>query len=271
MNMFFDWIVQNSISVILFILIGLAVYFAGLIFLDKIVSKILIRNGQKKWPKKDNEKRQKTLSSLFVNLWRIVLIMIAGFTFIQNAFPNFNMAPLFASAGIIGVALGFGAQSLVKDFLSGIFIISENQYRVGDIIEIDKFSGTVKRIGIRSTVLRDVDGNVHYFPNGIITHVINKTMLYSMARFSVAVDPSGDIDQIINVINKIGFDLSNEEKWKTKIIEPPAFISVGEFTSSSVDLVIAGKTQPADQWTVTAQMRQRILAKFEKTNIKLAS
>ena len=168
------------------------------------------------------------------------------------------------------MALGFGAQSIIKDFLSGIFIISENQYRVGDIVDIEGATGTVERIGTRSTVIRDVDGNVHYFPNGMVTHVINKTMGYSMARFIVAIHPASDIDQVANIINKLGTKLASEEKWKSKIIEAPAFVSLGELTGNSVEIIIAGKTQPSDQWSVIAEMRRRLLHELEKKGIELA-
>jgi small conductance mechanosensitive channel len=201
----------------------------------------------------------------------VLVITIGALLFLHHVFPSVSLAPLFASAGIIGVALGFGAQSLVKDFISGIFIISENQYRVGDIIDINGSSGTVERIGTRSTVIRDDDGNVHYFPNGTIQHVINKTMGYSMARFTISVATSEDLENIITIINTTGKKLSEEAKWKNKIIDPPIFSSVGEFTATNVSLVITGKTQPSDQWSVTSEMRRRLLEKFEADNISLSS
>lgn len=270
MDMIQTWLGQHAASIATILLIGAIVYWVGTILLGKVVTKILLTARHKTWHPKDIEKRQKTLSALFAGVWRILILFITGIAIFQNIFPDYDLSVLFASAGIIGVALGFGAQSLVKDFLSGLFIISENQYRVGDIVEIEGFSGTVERIGTRSTVLRDADGNVHYFPNGMVMHVINKTMGYSMARFSVAVHPGSDLEKIIGIINEIGEKLAREEKWERKIIEPPAFVSIGEFTATSVDLLVAGKTQPSDQWSVTAEMRRRILADFEKRHIELA-
>lgn len=270
MDMIQTWLSQHAASIATILLIGALVYWIGTILLGKVVTKILLTARHRTWHPKDIEKRQKTLSALFAGVWRILILIVTGIAIFQNIFPEYDLSVLFASAGIIGVALGFGAQSLVKDFLSGLFIISENQYRVGDIIDIEGFSGTVERIGTRSTVLRDADGNVHYFPNGMVMHVINKTMGYSMARFSVAVHPGSDLEEIIMIINEIGEKLAREEKWERKIIEPPSFVSIGEFTATSVDLLIAGKTQPSDQWSVTAEMRRRILAEFEKRHIELA-
>ena len=199
----------------------------------------------------------------------MLIISISTLILFSKLFPGISLAPLFASAGIIGVALGFGAQSLVKDFLSGIFIISENQYRIGDIIEIDGATGTVERIGARSTVIRDADGNVHYFPNGIVQHVINKTMGYSMARFSITIHSSHDLDDVIGLIKAPGKKLARELKWKEKILEAPAFVSVGEFTPNGVTITIAGKTLPSDQWSVASEMRRRLLSEFEEKGIEL--
>lgn len=259
-------------AIIVIILVGTVAYLLGSRLVAHFVSRTIHTTRQREWHKKDIEKRQKTLVALFVNIWKIAVCLVTFYAIAREVFPDIdkNLAPLFASAGIVGVALGFGAQSVIKDFLSGIFIISENQYRVGDIVDIEGASGTVERIGTRSTIIRDVDGNVHYFPNGMITHVINKTMGYSMARFTVALDPLSDIDKVITLINRVGKELAEEEKWKSKIIEPPAFVSIGDLTGLSVEIIIAGKTQPSDQWSVVAEMRRRLLEEFEKHAIKLA-
>jgi small conductance mechanosensitive channel len=272
LTQFFNWLNEKGPEALVIIIATALLYWLGITLLGTIVNRAVTASVRgRNWHRKDIEKRQKTLSSLFVNIWGVLVITIGALTFLQQVFTNISLAPLFASAGIIGVAFGFGAQSLVKDFISGIFIISENQYRVGDIIDINGNSGTVERIGTRSTVIRDDDGNVHYFPNGTIQHVINKTMGYSMARFTISVATSEDLEKIITIINATGKKLSEETKWKNKVIDPPVFTSVGEFTASSVSLVIAGKTQPSDQWSVTSEMRRRLLEKFEADGISLSS
>ena len=260
----------HGLDILVTILVALAIYFIGMLFIGRIVNRIMQARGRN-WHHKDLEKRERTLTGMFSTLWRVIVISGAALDLFQIVFPGVSLAPLFASAGIIGVAFGFGAQSLVKDLLSGVFIISENQYRVGDIIDIQGFGGTVEKVSARSTVLRDADGNVHYFPNGTIQHVINKTMGYSMARFFVGLSPLSDIDEVIEIINKTGASLAQEEKWKSKIIEAPAFVSVSDFTSNEVTLLVSGKTQPSDQWSVTSEMRQRLFFEFEKKKIKLSS
>ena len=204
------------------------------------------------------------------SFWRIIIVAYIA-AMIANRIFGIDLSPLFASAGIIGVALGFGSQSLVKDFLSGVFIIAENQYRVGDVVDIMGSSGTVERVGTRSTVLRDTDGNVHYIPNGTIQRVINKTMGYSVSRFTVSVDPESDIPEVTQIINSVGAKLAKEAAWKKKIIEPPKFVAVGDISGRSVEITISGKTMPSDQWAVTSEMRSRLLRAFEENSIMLAT
>jgi mscS mechanosensitive ion channel len=261
----------TALEIIIIIIVAIALYWVGPRLVMWLTRHAFVTTYQRTLPKKDLEKRHKTLGGLFANVWRIIVVVIAGYAIFTHFFNDAALAPLFASAGIIGVAFGFGAQSLVKDFLSGVFIISENQYRVGDIIEIDGFGGTVERIGVRSTVIRDVEGNVHFFPNGVVQHVINKTMGYSKVYFTITVAPDTNISTASNIINRIGEEISGEEKWQRKVIEPPHFDILGDFNASSISLVVSGKTQPSDQWALTAEMRRRILREFEKEHIELGA
>ena len=261
----------TALEIIIIIIVAIALYWVGPRLVMWLTRHAFVTTYQRTLPKKDLEKRHKTLGGLFANVWRIIVVVIAGYAIFTHFFNSAALAPLFASAGIIGVAFGFGAQSLVKDFLSGVFIISENQYRVGDIIEIDGFGGTVERIGVRSTVIRDVEGNVHFFPNGVVQHVINKTMGYSKVYFTITVAPDTNISTASDIINRIGEEISGEEKWQRKVIEPPHFDILGDFNASSISLVVSGKTQPSDQWALTAEMRRRILREFEKEHIELGA
>ena len=261
----------TALEIIIIIIVAIALYWVGPRVVMWLTRHAFVTTYQRTLPKKDLERRHKTLGGLFANVWRIIVVVIAGYAIFTHFFNSAALAPLFASAGIIGVAFGFGAQSLVKDFLSGVFIISENQYRVGDIIEIDGFGGTVERIGVRSTVIRDVEGNVHFFPNGVVQHVINKTMGYSKVYFTITVAPDTNISTASDIINRIGEEISGEEKWQRKVIEPPHFDILGDFNASSISLVVSGKTQPSDQWALTAEMRRRILREFEKEHIELGA
>ncbi len=260
---------ENIGSSAIIVAVGVLFFWVGPMIINWLMAHVFVTAYQRTLLKKDLEKRQRTLNVLFSNVWRIVVVLATAYGIFAQFFDYKALAPLFASAGILGVALGFGAQSLVKDFLSGVFIISENQFRVGDIIEIEGFGGTVERIGVRSTVIRDADGNVHYFPNGMVQHVINKTMGYSMARFTLSVAPDAHIDEVAKIIDKIGLTLAKEQEWKDKILEAPHFVSVGDFNATSVNIIVTGKVQPSDQWSVVAEMRRRLLEKFEADGIAM--
>ena len=265
------WLVSERMVETVSVVIGaVIVYYLRRLFITWAIRYAIHSTAKhRSWHRKDIEKRENTLTQLIRSFWRITIIAYIAAMVASKLF-YFDLSPLFASAGIIGVALGFGAQSLVKDFLAGIFIIAENQYRVGDVVDVMGASGTVERVGTRSTVLRDADGNVHYLPNGTIQHVINKTMGYSMSRFTLQLDPSSDISRAADIINETGQQLSKEKSWDKKIIEPPKFVSVGDITGRSVELIVAGKVQPSDQWAVTSEMRRRLLKEFEKQEIELA-
>lgn len=266
-----DWIINDqTVGFVGIILASAIVYFLGWILISKGLRHVIRSTARyRAWHHKDVEKRENTLIGLVRNIWNVLIFAYAA-AMIANKIFGIDLSPLFASAGIIGVAIGFGSQSLIKDFLAGIFIIAENQYRVGDVVDIMGSSGTVERISTRSTVIRDVDGNVHYIPNGTIDLVINKTMGYSVSRFTVDVDSKSNIDKVAKIINQTGKELAEDDKWKEKIIEPPKFISVSDITGQYIQVIISGKTMPADQWSVTAEMRSRLLLAFEKEDISLA-
>jgi small conductance mechanosensitive channel len=267
-----QWAATHFAAIAVILIVGFLAYWIGGRLLSHLVKRFVRTARHREWHQKDIEKRQKTLSAVMVNVWHMFIVIVVCVALFREVIDQADafLAPLFASAGIIGVALGFGAQSVVKDFLAGLFVIGENQYRVGDIVELAGASGTVERIGSRSTVIRDIDGNVHYLPNGSITHVINKTMGYSMARFVIYIDPASDIKKVSSIVNQIGTKLAAEKKWQNKILEAPAFVSVGEFDGNSLEIIIAGKTQPSDQWAVVAEMRRRLLETLDHEQIKLA-
>ncbi len=268
MNTLTYWL-QNEGVTILFIILGAVVLYFGASKLIGLIVAQLVKNRYQGQHRKDIEKRQKTLVSLVLHIWRIVVVIVAVISIFKVIFPSLDLAPLFASAGIIGIAIAFGSQTLVKDLLTGIFIVAENQYRVGDVVEINTSEGRVERVGTRSTILRDTEGNVHYIPNGSIVRVINKTMGYSRVHFSLSLASGTDLAKAQKIIDKAGAKLAEEPEWKKKIIEAPQFDSVEALTKNAVEVVIVGKVQPSDQWSVTSELRRRLLEAFTKAGIEL--
>lgn len=221
----------------------------------------------------DEQKREDTLIHIFRTanaaiLWIIGLIVILGELHI-------NIATLLTGAGLIGVVVGLGAQNIIKDYLAGIFIILENQYRVGDIITLNALgvtggiSGVVEDITIRITKLRDLDGNLHIISNGLAGVITNMTFKYANVNVNVGVSYHSDIDNVEKVINEVGLSMAGEDEWKKIILEPIQFLRVDSFDSSAVTVKALGKVQPSNQWTVAGEFRRRLKAAFDKHGIEI--
>lgn len=219
--------------------------------------------------KLDREKRLRTLNSLVGAAVRIGVYVVAAIMIITEL--GVNTGPLLASAGVLGVALGFGAQSLIKDFVSGVFIIIENQYRVGDIVELNGVHGKVEDVTIRTTVLRDLNGDVHHIPNGSITVTTNKTIGYSCINEDIIVARDTDLARLEHVINHVGEELAAKPEFKHKVQEPPHFDSLKGFDPSGLIVTIAGKTTAADQWDITSEMYRLLNKALLKNDIEVAS
>jgi len=262
----FDWFRHNTLPITLILVVTYLVVKFGEKLLQLIIHRTVGRINTD-LSEADVTKRQNTLISMFGTLWKVLVWLTAGFTILRNYF-GIDLTPLIAGASVLGVALGFGAQSIIKDLLTGLFIIIENQYRVGDTVTIDSATGTVEQITIRSTIIRDNDGNVHYIPNGTIAHITNKTMGYSKVNFTVAVAAETSIETLSEVINQVGEELASEDKWNHKVLEAPHFKSISNFTDTTIEARIIGKTQPSEQWAITGELRKRLQLAFKKHNIK---
>lgn len=218
--------------------------------------------------KRDEKAREDTLKSILsttatVFIWVVAVMVVLGQF-------NVNLGPLIASAGIAGLAIGFGAQSLVKDVVTGTFILLENQYRVGDVVELNQtVSGSVEKFTLRETVLRDLDGMLHHIPNGEITLATNMTMDFANINLNVGVSYDADLEKVEKIINQVGQELAEDEAWKDDIQEAPAFLRVDNLGDSSVIVKILGKTEPERQWAVTGELRKRIKIAFDKNNIEI--
>ncbi len=267
------WVSSHILAIIGIILLAIIVEYIGEQIIKTVIRRLIhgrhfVRANQSIM---DVKKRQDTVISVSIIVWKILIIGGAGLALFTTIFPQINLLPILASAGVLGAIIGFGAQSIIRDFISGAFIIIENQFRVGDDVEVDGAVGKVEHITLRSTVIRDDAGNVHYIANGNVFHTINKTMGYSKVYFTLSVTPETDIDKLSTIIEKIGSKIASEEKWQKKIIESPKFLNLGAFSDSALEVRITGKTQPGDQFAITTEFKKRLLAELKKhSDIKLS-
>ncbi len=217
--------------------------------------------------KEAEKKREDTLIKITDSTIAIITISVAGIMILQSI--DIPVGPILATAGVAGLALGFGGQYLIRDIITGLFIILENQYRVGDIICSNNVCGLVENISLRMTTLRDLDGTVHHIPHGEIKVISNLSKNYSRVNLNIGVSYKDDLEKVKRVINKVGEDLSQDVKWKDSIIKAPKFLRVNNFGDSSVEIKILGETQPGKQWEVTGELRFRIKVAFDKEGIEI--
>lgn len=215
----------------------------------------------------DRKKRIDTLSSLIGAISKIVVWLIAVIMIIDEL--GINTAPLIASAGVAGVAIGIGAQSLIKDFTNGLFIIVENQYRVGDYVRFELIEGIVQAVTIRTTILRDFDGNIHHVPNSSIVVSTNMTFGVSGINQDITVAMDTDLDLLEKVVNQVGEDLAADETWGPKIKRKPYFAQVVKFAERGIIIKILGETTPGSQWKVKTELFKRLRGELTKNNIDL--
>jgi len=258
------WLTTSGVKVV-----GILV---ALIVLSRM-SRWIVKWIEKFIPEKDTlqavevKKRAHTLGNILrhgvlIVISFIALLMILGELGIQ-------LGPLLATAGVGALAVGFGAQSLVKDVISGFFIILENQYRIGDAIEVAGVSGLVESVSLRRTVLRDLEGKVHTVPNGEIKIVSNLSKEWARSVLDVPISYREEVDQVMELLRQIGKELAAEEPWKSVLLEPLQIFGVERFGESELVIRVVVKTAPLKQWEVGRELRRRIKIRFDEKGIQI--
>jgi small conductance mechanosensitive channel len=215
----------------------------------------------------ERENRAKTLVSVFRNAANIVTIS-GGVVMILDEI-GLPIGPLLGGAAVAGLAVAFGAQSLIKDYFTGFMVLSEQQYMINDVIKIGDISGQVERITLRMTVLRDLEGNVHFLPHGQINTVTNMTLGWSRAVFEVGVAYKENIDRVIDVLLELGRGLRRDSQFGRLILEDPTMLGVDELAKSAVVVKFFIKTKPLQQWAVKRELLRRIKNKFDELDIEI--
>jgi small conductance mechanosensitive channel len=210
------------------------------------------------------EKRGKTISQLLRSVGRVLVITIAVLLTL-NVFVN--IGPILAGAGILGLAVSFGAQSLVKDVISGFFILVENQFAIGDVVEAGGKSGVVERMTLRVVMLRDVEGTLHVVPNGEIKTVSNKTRGWSRAVVDVAIPYSEDVDRAIEIVQDEAATLSRDEEWAPLLDGAPEVWGVEALSDTSATIRVVARTQPGSNSNIAREFRRRIRKRLEAEGI----
>jgi small conductance mechanosensitive channel len=236
--------------------------------LDRIVERAVRR--QKHGTEAEERQREKTLKTIFHTATGIALWVIGVFVLLWQL--NVNIGALLTGAGLVSIVAGLGAQNLIKDWLAGVFIILENQYRIDDIVTLTTtsgvaVSGVVEDVSIRVTKLRSLDGNLQIVTNGTINVISNMSFRYANVNVDILVAYDTDLDLVEKLINEVGLDLAGDEKWKSDITEAIQFLRVDNFTDTSIAVKALGKVRAGKQWDIAGEFRGRLRKSFQKHHI----
>ena len=258
----FDWAITSGVRILLIavaMLVLLALLKRGVTKLSSLYEGTL--------PMRAQIKRAYTLTHIVRDVARSMILFV-GMTMILSE-GGVDLKPLLAAAGLVGLAIGFGAQSLVKDLISGFFILWENSIQVGDVVEVAGVSGLVEEVELRTIKLRDLSGNLHVVPNGVIDKVKNLTKDYSYYLFDIRVAYRESVDEVMGVLQEIAEDLRRDSRFADDILEPLEMLGVDQFTDSAVMIKCRVKTEPLKQWRVGREMNRRIKNTFDAKGIEI--
>lgn len=259
------WMQDHGIKILGILIVGLIIHKVGVKLVDRAIRRAVGKHEHQSVH--EEKQREDTLIKIFNGTIHIATWLVAGFMILSEV--GIDIAPLIAGAGVVGLALGFGGQYLIRDVITGLFIILENQYRVGDIVECAGISGKVEDISLRVTVMRDLDGVVHHIPHGEVTTVSNKSMGVSKINLNLGISYSDDIDKAIMVINTVGKEMFEDDYFKTLLREAPHFLRVDDLGDSAVVLKIVGETEPGSQYEAMGELRRRLKKACDASGIEI--
>ncbi|MEW6410998.1 MAG: mechanosensitive ion channel family protein [Candidatus Zixiibacteriota bacterium] len=256
------WLTTSGLRVILVVILALVALRVSRWLSRRLLAPIIGTD-----PDVETQKRADTLASLIryaltVAILSVALMMVLGEFGIE-------LGPILAAAGIVGLAVGFGAQQLVQDVISGFFILMEDQIRVGDVVNIAGKGGLVEKVTLRATVLRDLAGNVHYVRNGQIDVVTNMTKEYSQYVFDIGVAYREDIDEVVELIKQVDDDLRADKEFSDDILEPIEILGLDQFADSAVIIKARTKTKPIKQWRIGREFNRRLKKIFDEKGIEI--
>lgn len=258
-----NWLITSGVRIFLVLILTLLAVKAIQIAVEKVFGR-LFRNHK---DDAEIQKRADTLKMVTRNIAIIMLMTIAVMTILGEL--GVPIGPILTGAGVVGIAVGFGAQTLVKDIINGFFILLDDQIRVGDVVDIAGKSGLVEGVTLRMTTLRDAGGNVHFVRNGEITVVTNMTKEYSRYVFDIGVAYRENVDEVIKVIKLVDEGLRRDPEFMNDILEPIEVLGLDQFADSAVIIKARTKTRPIRQWAVGREFNRRLKMKFDELGIEI--
>lgn len=259
------WFLEHGINNVIVLIVGVMLWLVLKRVIPPLIRRVMARpvHGESR---EGLKRRADTLQGVFLGLAKISIILMVVLVVLSE---YVSIGPLLAGLGVAGIAVGFGAQYLIRDLIAGVFVLMENQYRVGDVAKVADVTGLVEEVNLRKTVLRDLDGVVHHVPNGEIRVASNYSRHFARVNLDISVSYGTDLDFAIEVINRVCQKMSEEEEWKNILRTVPKVIRVNNLGDSGIDLKVVGEVKPLEQWNVMGQLRLRIKKAFDKENIEI--
>lgn len=258
-----DWLATSGLRIVAIVAVALASARVVDWLAPRMGGWMPEREGEHPW---ERSRRITTLSNALTKTARWVIYLAAALMILSEI--GVEIGPLLAAAGIGAIALGLGAQNLIRDLISGFFLILENQVRVGDVVEVNGTSGAVEQLNLRTIVLRDLEGTVHVFPNGAIERLANMTKDWSRAVVEIGVAQHEDVDRVMRLLGEIGRELAEDPEWGGAVMEPTDVVGVVNLGESSVNVRTITRTLPLKQWDVANELRRRIVIRFGEAGIE---
>jgi small-conductance mechanosensitive channel len=266
-----DPVWRGPATILLIAIVAFVSWYAIRFGAGQVAGRVLARQPEEAdavLPQIELERRVRTLERTAVRTGGVVIVIVAVLMALSSGF-QVDIGPAVAGLGIAGIAVGFGAQTLIRDWLAGIFVVLENQYNQGDVVRIAGVSGVVEDFSLRRTMLRDLDGTVHTVPNGQITVASNLTRVWARVNVDIPVAYDTDLDLATRLINEVGEQLRADPEWAPRLLEAPSVVRVGHFGDTGVSLKVLGQVPAAEQWAVADELRKRILAAFAERGIRI--
>jgi len=260
------WLLDHGIFIISILLVGTGLWLAVKHFLPLLMRGTVVRT--KGESKEGIKKRTDTLTAVFMGVGKVSIIIIVIFMILSEL--KVPIGPVLAGFGVVGIAVGFGAQYLIRDLIAGVFILWENQYRVGDVAQVAGVIGGVEALNLRKTVLRDLDGIVHHIPNGEIKVASNYTRHFSRAHLNISVAYKEDMDRVMSIIKRTWEEVAEDPDWGQFLTsKTPWLLRVNEFGDSGIIIKVVGDTKPLQQWNIMGELRRRIKRAFDEEGIEI--
>jgi moderate conductance mechanosensitive channel len=260
---------ETLLPILLIVLFAVVAMRLARLFVHGIVKALLDREATEGTAQElsavELKKRMDTLDGFASRTIQFLIVVIAGLMILAKL--GLDIGPAVAGLGVVGIAVGFGAQTLVRDYLTGSLILVENQFSVGDVVRLAGVEGTVEDFNLRRTTVRDIDGVVHSIPNGVITVASNLTRVWARINQDVTLAYGTDVDRAIQVVDEVGQAMKADPAWRKAVLEPPRVDRVDAISDQGVTLKILGSVRAPDQWAAAGEYRKRLLAALEANGI----